>query len=174
MRRLLVLALALAPATLRAQPAPDAPVARHVARLLELANTGFRDVRGALNYQPGATTTSTPYLSTYPIRFRGASVASDVWVNATWNVMHQSTLPVGGDRTALPAAWAAVADSIKAVIPAGWAESRGDGERPFVYWEECGSGAGRSVALNTSLPFQAPALLLIVYRFDRPCEAAPR
>lgn len=173
MRRLLVLALALAPAPLRAQPAPDAPVARHVARLLELANTGFREVRGELDYQSGATLYSTPYRSTYPVRFRGTDVQSTIWVNQSWNVLHQSSLPVGGERTGLPAQWAAVADSIRAVIPPGWSEHRNP-ESSFVWWQECPDMRGRQLSLNTSLPFQEPGPILNVYRFDRPCPAPPR
>jgi hypothetical protein len=174
MHRLLVLALALAPATLRAQPAPDAPVARHVTRLLELASAGFRDVRGELDYQPGATQFSTPYRSTYPVQFRGTSIRSTIWVNTDWNVLHTSWLPVGGDRVALPAAWASMADSIRAVLPPGWAEHRIAGERPFVWWAECEGTRGRQVSLAPSLPFEAPGLVLYVYRFDEPCPAAGR
>jgi hypothetical protein len=66
-----------------------------------------------------------------------------------------------------------VADSIRSALPPGWTENRTAGEHPVVYWSECESG-GRQVLLNTSLPFQAPALTLIVYRFDAPCAAAPR
>ena len=174
MRRLLALALLLAPATLRAQPTPDAPVARHVTRLLELASAGFRDVRGELDYQPGATQFSTPYRSTYPLQFRGTSIRSTIWVNTDWNVLHTTVLPVGGTRAGLPAAWSAVADSIRAALPPGWTEHRTVGERPFVWWEECEGINGRQVSLNTSLPSQAPALILSVYRFDRPCPAATR
>lgn len=175
MRRLLALALVLAPATLRAQPAPDAPVAQHVTRLLAFANASFREVRGELDYQPGATQVSTPYRSTYPMQFRGTGVRSTLWVNSGWNVLHTSWLAVGGERAALPAAWASVADSIRAVIPPGWAEHRMEGERPFIWWDECpGGGVGRQVSLNTSLPFESPALVLNVYRFDAPCPAAPR
>ena len=159
MRRLILLALVLAPASLRAQPAPDAPVAAHVAHLLESARGGFRELHGP----------ASGLASSYAMRFRGADVASEVWVNPSWNVMHVSRLPLQGGRAALPAAWAAVADSIKAVIPPGWDEVRTPGERPHVYWSECASG-GRQVVLETSLPFEAPALILIVYQFDAACE----
>jgi len=159
MRRLILLALVLAPISLRAQPAPDAPVAAHVAHLLESARTGFRELHGP----------SSGLASSYAMRFGGAGVASEVWVNLGWNVMHITRLPVQGGRAALPAAWAAVADSIKAVMPPGWSEARRPGDRPHVYWSECASG-GRQVVLDTSLPFEAPALILIVYRFDAPCE----
>ena len=164
MRRLLLLALVLAPATLRAQPAPDAPVATHVAHLLESAGSGFRDLHG-----PSSGTASS-----YAMRFRGAAVVSQVWVNLSWNVMHVSSLPLQGERSAVPAAWAAVADSIKAVIPPGWSETRMPGERPLAYWSECGSGNGRQVMLDTSLPFEAPGLTLFIYKFDAPCQPAAR
>jgi hypothetical protein len=159
MRRLIVLALVLAPASLRAQPAPDAPVAAHVAHLLRSAQGGFRDLRAPGNVPASA----------YAMRFRGATVASELTVNFTWNVMHASMLPVQGERSAVPAAWTSVADSIKAVIPAGWREVRTPGEQPHVFWSECANG-GRQVALGTTLPFQSPGLTLIVYRFDAPCE----
>jgi len=163
MRRLILLALVLAPASLRAQPAPDAPVATHVAHLLESAQGGFRELHGP----------ASGLASSYAMRFRGAGVASEVWVNPSWNVMHVSSLPLRGERSAVPAAWAAVADSIRAVLPPGWSETRTPGERPHVYWSECASG-GRQVVLDTTLPFQAPGLVLIVYRFDAPCQPAAR
>src|SRR4051794_21487708 len=157
MRRLILLALALAPASLRAQPAPDAPVATHAAFLLESARGGFR----------GLHDTASGLASSYAMRFRGAAVASEVWVNPAWNVMHVSRLPLPGGRSTVPAAWAAVADSVRAAIPPGWSETRTPGERPHVYWSEC-AGGGRQVVLDTSLPFEAPGLNLVVYRFDAP------
>ena len=160
MRRLILVALVLAPTSLRAQPAPDAPVAAHVAHLLESARGGFRELHGP----------SSGLASSYAMRFRGGGVASEVWMNLGWNVMHVSRLPLQGDRAALPAAWAAVADSIKAVIPPGWSEVRNPDGPPHVYWSECDTGSGRQVMLQPSLPFEAPALILFVYRFDAPCE----
>lgn len=173
MRRLLALALLLAPATLRAQPAPDAPVPQHVTRLLELAGGGFREVRGELDYQSGATQFSTPYRSAYPLLVGGSSVRSTIWVNANWNVLHTSWIPVGGERPALPATWASAADGIRAVLPPGWTEHR-VGEQSFVWWSECEGTRGRQVSLGISLPFQEPGLVLNVYRFDEPCPAAAR
>src|SRR4051794_1885814 len=97
---LLLLALTLGLAMLRAQPAPDAPVATHVAHLLESARSGFRELHGP----------ASGLASSYAMRFRGADVASEVWVNPSWNVMHVSPLPLQGGRSAAPAAWAVVAD----------------------------------------------------------------
>ena len=169
---LLALTLTLAPATLRAQPAPDAPLARHVAHLLESARGGFRDVRGAVTYGPGTTFTTSVLASTYGLRFRGADASSEIRVNARWNVLHLTRLPVPVERAALPAAWAEAADSIRTVIPAGWREFRTAGERPYVYWAECDNG-GRQVALHTTLPFETPGLHLIVYQFDAACPRPP-
>jgi hypothetical protein len=61
-----------------------------------------------------------------------------------------------------------MADEIARVIPAGWRQLRMPDTRHAI-WQECEQGRGREVALSTSLPFQAPALVLIVYRYDRPC-----
>jgi len=167
MRRLLLLVLLLAPATLRAQPAPDAPVAQHVAHLLELARDGFRSVRGPVTYGPGTTMITSVLESRYAMRFQGAEVASEIRVNANYNVLHVSRLPVA-DRARLPEVWAAVADSIGRVVPAGWQEMRLPGPIPFVGWNECGS-RGRQIALDTTLPSQAPGLNLIVWQFDAAC-----
>jgi hypothetical protein len=167
---MLLVPLLFSAAPLAAQPAPDAPVPRHVAHLLELARTGFAEVRGEPTYEP-STTPATVLASTYAIHFGGAEAQSRVRVNAGWNVLHQTILPVAGDRAAANRAWARMADSIAAVIPAGWRRMRMADTRNAI-WQECEQGRGREVALGTSLPFQPPALSLTVYRYDRPCPAA--
>jgi hypothetical protein len=178
MRITLLLPLLLVPRLLCAQPAPDAPVARHVSHLLELARDDFRAVRGEVTYGPGTSFTTTVLASRHAMRFRGHDVASGLRVNANWNVLHVSTLPVDAEREALPGIMAALADSVAAVMPAGWQEFRLPGARPHATWMECpGAGGGRQVTLEAALPFERPGFYLIVYNFARPCpraQAEPR
>ncbi|HYH79648.1 MAG TPA: hypothetical protein VEX86_07615 [Longimicrobium sp.] len=164
-----LLPLLLVPATLLAQPAADASVSRHVAYLLDLAQSEFRGIRGAPTYGHGTSFTTTGLASAYPIRFQGADAPTELRVNADWNILHVTTLRVAGDRAAAAAAWAQVADSIAAVIPAGWRQIRTPGTLPHASWLECDDLAGRQVTLQMSLPFEAPALLLIVYKFKNDC-----
>ncbi|HET7234218.1 MAG TPA: hypothetical protein VFJ16_29665 [Longimicrobium sp.] len=156
---LVVPLLVLFAAPLAAQPAPDAPVPQHVAYLLDAARDGFAAVRGE-----GTA-------SSYPIRFSGAQARSEVQVNPGWNVLHRTILPVAGDRAAADAAWARMADEVARVIPAGWRQTR-VAETRHAIWQECEQGRGREVALATSLPFEQPALSLVVYRYDLPCPAS--
>jgi hypothetical protein len=170
MRIALLLPLLLLSKTLAAQPAADAAVPQHVAHLLDLARSDFRDVRGEVTSASGTTLNSTIVASRYVMRFGAGDARSELWVNPGWNVLHVSWLHVAGDRAAAAAEWARLAEGIAAVIPAGWRELRMAGVREHVTWMECDFG-GRQVTLQTSLPFQAPALELIVYKFDAPCPA---
>lgn len=158
---LLFAALVLAARPLHAQPAADAPVAQHVAYLLDAARDRFTAVRG----EGGG------FASRYAMRFQGAQAPSELRFNLNWNVLHQTVLPVAGSRAAADSAWARVADQIATVIPHGWNATR-RAEVHHAIWNECEQGRGREVALSTSLPFQQPALVLIIYRYDQPCPAA--
>ncbi len=163
----------LAPAALAAQtapqaPRPDAPLARHVAHLLRLAPGGFPAVRG-----PGLPDTTfsrtTDHPSSYAIRFRGANATSGVRATA-YTTMHQTRIPLQENANA-GALWAAMADSIKPVIPAGWREyrrARAPGEVSYISWSEC-RNAGRMVVLNTHAPYEKPTLHLTVYQYAAPC-----
>lgn len=164
----LLLPLLLASKTLPAQPAAGDAVPRHVAHLLDVARSGFREVRGEVTTASGTTLASTIVASRYAMRFAGADVRSELWVNPGWNVLHVTSLPVTGDRAAATAEFERLASGIAAVIPAGWRELRMPGVRDHVTWMECDFG-GRQVVLQTSLPFQAPGLELIVYKFDAEC-----
>lgn len=153
MRGLILLGtIVLSAAPLSAQPAADAPVAQHVAYLIDAARNGFA----------GA--------SDHAMRFSGGEARSEVQVNPGWNVLHRTILPVAGSRAAADSAWARVADQLAAVIPAGWRRIR-MAETHHAIWQECEQGRGREVSLATSLPFQQPALTLIIYRYDQPCPA---
>lgn len=171
-RSLLIVVPLLFARPLAAQPAPDAPVTEHVTYLLDAARSGFAGVRGAPTYGPGTSLNTSVLASGYPIRFHGAEAPSEVRVNLNWNVLHSTWLPVAGPRAAADSAWDRLASEIAAVIPAGWKQFRNFPGQRHVYWQECEQGRGREVALSTSLPFQQPALNLIVYRYDRPCEAS--
>jgi len=163
MRSLLLLTplIVSASSVVAQRPAPDAPIAAHVAYLLDQATDRFAAVRGE----------STSTASAYPIRFRGADAGSEIDVNFDWNVMHKTVLPVSGDRAAADSAWRQVANDIARVIPVGWREMRTDGDVRHAIWQECEQGRGREVTLATTLPFEQPGLFLIVYRYDRPCPA---
>jgi hypothetical protein len=158
---------------LAAQPAPDAPMTEHVTYLIDAARSGFAGVRGAPTYGPGTSLTTSVLAASHPIRFQGAEARSEVRVNVNWNVLHSTWLPVAGTRAAADSAWDRLASEIAEVIPAGWRQFRNFPDQRHVYWQECEQGRGREVALSTSLPFQQPALNLIVYRYDRPCGAPP-
>ncbi|HEX9937386.1 MAG TPA: hypothetical protein VGB15_09690 [Longimicrobium sp.] len=158
---------------LAAQPAPDAPVTAHVTYLLDAARSGFASIRGGATYGPGTSFTTSVLASNHPMRFQGAEAPSEVRVNASWNVLHSTWLPVAGNRAAADSAWDRLAREIAAVIPAGWRQFRAPGNVRHIGWQECEQGRGREVALSTSLPFQQPALNLIVYRYDRPCGESP-
>jgi len=164
----LLLPLLLAAKPLLAQPAADAAVPRHVAYLLDAALNGFRDVRGELITASGTTLASTIVASRHAMRFGGSDARSELWVNPGWNVLHVTSLGVAGDRTAAQAELERLAGGIAAVIPAGWRELRMPDAPGHVTWMECEFG-GRQVSLQTSLPFQAPGLMLLVYKFDAPC-----
>jgi len=164
----LALPLLLATTPLRAQPAADAAVPRHVAYLLDAALNGFRDVRGEIVTASGTTLASTIVASRHAMRFGGSDARSELWVNPGWNVLHVTRLGVPGDRAAADAEFERQASGIAAVIPAGWRKLQMPGVREHVTWMECDFG-GRQVTLQTSLPFQAPWIELIVYKFDAPC-----
>jgi hypothetical protein len=173
MRVSLLLAALLLPAgSLAAQPAPDAPLPQHVSYLIDAAGGGFRGLRGGPTYGPGTTLSTAVLASYHPIRFQGEDARSEVRVNVNWNVMHSTWLPVAGTRAAADSAWDQAAREIAAVIPAGWQTFRNSPDLKHIYWQECQQGRGREVALSRSLPFERPALNLIVYRYDRPCETA--
>ena len=126
-------------------------------------------MRGPVTYAPGTSWTTTVLASSYAMRFQGAEVRSHIRVNANWNVLHASGLPVA-DRARLPQVWAAVADSISRLVP-GWREMRWPGAIRSAGWLECdGGGRGREIGLSTTLPSEPPGLTLIVYRFDAACS----
>jgi hypothetical protein len=168
---MLVIPLLLAAHPLVAQPAADAPVERHVAYLLDAARDGFAAVRGQVTYGPGMTYSTTELASRYAMNFQGAPAQSELRINLNWNVMHHTVLPVVGDRAAADRAWTRTADQIATVIPSAWKVSR-FADTHHVVWQECEQGRGREVSLSTSLPFQPPALVLIIYRYDQPCPAS--
>ena len=161
-KSLLLVALLSVARPLAAQPAPDAPVPAHVTYLIDAARSGFAGMR------EGST---DALASSYPMRFQGAEARSEVRVNLNWNVMHYTWLPVAGSPAAADSAWARLAREIATVIPAGWQQFRNYPDQRHVYWQECEQGRGREVALSRSLSFEQPALVLIVYRYDRPCGA---
>jgi hypothetical protein len=169
---LLLVLLLLSTRPLVAQPAPDAPVPQHVAYLIDAARSGFQGMRGGPTYGPGTSLNTSVLASNYPIRFQGAEAQSEVRVNVNWNVLHSTWLPVAGSRAAADSAWDRLAREIAAVTPAGWQEFRLLPDQRHIFWQECEQGRGREVGLSPSLSFQQPALNLIVYRYDRPCERA--
>ena len=169
---LLLLLLVRTPASAQAGPPADAPVARHVSHLLTLAGNGFASVRGQPTYGPGTSLGTTVLASGYAIRFQGADAPSDIRINSRWNVMHVTRLPVGRAED-VQGLWTAIADSIGQVLPAGWQRYRRPAESPrevsHAWWTECNNG-GLALALQTHATYEAPSLLLIVYRYDAPCS----
>ncbi|HEU4558896.1 MAG TPA: hypothetical protein VFS20_13645 [Longimicrobium sp.] len=153
-----------------AQPAADAPVPAHVTYLIEAARNAFAGVSGGATYGPGSSLITRVVASNHAMRFQGAEASSEIRVNANWNVMHSTWLPVAGNRAAADSAWDRLAREIASVIPAGWQQFRNFPAQRIIYWQECQQGRGREVGLSQSLSFQRPALQLIVYRYDRPCE----
>lgn len=169
---LLVCMLARAPLAAQA-PAPDAPLPQHVAHLVTLASGGFAEVRGEGTTGAATSFNAAMLASSYAMRFRGVDAQSGVTINFRWNVMHETRLPVldGADVKAL---WAAAFDGISRALPAGWQAHRFDAPpgpaASIAWWAECANG-GRSLSLRTNAPYEAPALYLIVYRYDAPCSS---
>jgi hypothetical protein len=179
---LLLVPLLLAATGLAAQPAqapaPDAPVPGHVAHLLELARTGFVDVRGAPAALPNPWAATRVFGSSYRMRFYGQEVRSELRVQEGREVQHFTRFPVAGGRAAADSLLTLVAREVGTVIPAGWQQMLGHGSRRSVAWLECLFG-GRQAELQTTLPGEQPGLDLVVYKSDRPCpsganQGAPR
>lgn len=173
---LLLVPLLLSTATLAAQsapaaaPAPDAPVARHVTHLLNLARTSFASVRGAPLAEQKAFVADTSLASSYLIRFEGQDAESDLRVVERRNIHHHTILPVAGGPEAIDSVQARVAREVAAVIPAGWERLPDGGSQRSVSWMECFDG-GRQVLVTRSLSFETPGVVLVVYKFNRPCPA---
>jgi len=168
---LLLVPLLFSAAPLVAQPAPDAPVGRHVAYLLESARTGFAGLRGAPVYGAESPVAPSGWGSRHVMRVGGADARSTIRANPRWNVMHVTEIPVAGTRATADSLLARLAAEVAAVVPAGWQRLETNGRQRFVGFMECGS-AGREVTMQTSLPFQQPGITLIVYTFDSPCPAS--
>lgn len=167
---LLLVPLLLSATGLAAQPAPNAPVPRHVAHLLELARTGFVDVRGAPAELPNPWATTRVFGSSYRMRFYGQEVRSELRVQEGREVQHFTRFPVAGGRAAADSLLTLVAGEVGAVIPAGWQQMLGGGSWRSVAWLECLFG-GRQVKLETTHPGEQPGLNLVVSRYDRPCPS---
>jgi hypothetical protein len=195
---LLLVPLLLCATRLAAQPAqapaPDAPVPRHVAHLLELARTGFVDVRGAPAAPLDPWATTRVFGSSYRMRFYGQEVRSELRVQEGREVRHFTRFPVAGGRAAADSLLTLVAREVGTVTPAGWQQMVSQGlwrsvtpagwqqmpsQDPWrsVAWWECLFG-GRKVELETTLPGEQPGLNLVVSWSARPCPSgasqAPR
>jgi hypothetical protein len=171
---LLLVPLLFSTATLAAQsapaaaPDPDAPVARHVTHLLNLARTRFASIRGAPAAEQRAFAADTSLASSYVMRFGGQDAESDLRVVERRNIHHHTILPVAGGREGIDSVQARVAREVAAVIPAGWERLNDDSSQRSVSWMECMEG-GRQVLVTRSLSFETPGVVLVVYKFDRPC-----